>query len=84
MGRGFRNASRFWQDETGAITVDYVVLTAAAVVMATTVVVMIGGSAKEASADVRKCMRIQGNLMQKDIPYEKQLRRIQRRCSRIK
>jgi len=83
-GGEFYRKPRFWLDETGAATVSYVVLTAAAVFMATAVVVSVGSSVKEANANVRKCMRIQSKIMQRDIPYEKQLKRIRNRCKKIR
>jgi len=74
---------RLLRSETGAVSVDWLVLTAAIVMLAFAVVSQVSGGTQELSGNVRKCVRIQAKLVAKDIPYEKQLKRIARRCSKL-
>ena len=81
----------FWTfraDTSGAVTVDWVVLTAAIVGLAAAVLTHIGEGAKEISADVERCTRIIGNQTLRDQAtdnrsWEWRLARAQRNCGRL-
>ncbi len=77
-------ASRaFWRDEVGATTVEFVVVTAMVVGLAVAVTAAIATGAQQGAERIEKCMEIQGKLLQKDLSYEQQLKRMQKRCAKI-
>ncbi len=73
----------FRHDESGATTVEFVVVTAMVVGLAVAVTAAIATGAQTGADRIAKCMEIQGKLIQKDISYEKQLKRMQKRCAKI-
>lgn len=90
--RGFRQTQRrnsgptyqrLLRSEAGAVSVDWIVLTAATVMLSVAVLSQVSGGTQELSADLRKCLKIQAKLVAKDIPYERQQKRIIRRCSKL-
>lgn len=74
---------RFKRDIRGAITIDFVVITAALLLFAGAVLMQVKEGADESSKDVKKCMKIQGKLLSKDISYKKRLKRTQKRCGKL-
>ena len=83
-----RQAETFTRSESGAVTVDWVVLTAAAVGLAIAVLTQVASGATEMSADVKRCTRIIGNQVLRDQATDNRswgwrLERAQRNCGRI-
>lgn len=81
--------ARFWADTEGAVTVDWVVLTAAIVGLAVAILVVVGAGTKEISQDVAQCITITGNRMITGFDgtfndYTRELGVAARNCSRIK
>ncbi len=74
---------RFLCSESGAVTVDWVVLTTAVLSLGIAAAAQVGAGAQEVSADTKKCLRIQANLIKKDIPFKKKQKRAARRCRRL-
>lgn len=74
---------RFRQDICGAITVDFVVLTAAILLIATSAVMQIKSGTTESTKDIKKCMKIQGKLLSKNKTYKKKLQLAQKRCGKL-
>ena len=89
MLTGFTRYLRaFRHDTDGAVTVDWVVLTAALVGLAVAVLTAIASGSKEISADIERCTRIIGNQTLRDQAtdnrsWEWRLARAQRNCGRI-
>ncbi len=79
----FSRVRTFLGDESGMVTVDFVVLTSAIVVTAVVTVISIGEGVTTANDRTAKCLSIQAKMYGKDIPYQKQLKRIRRRCARL-
>ncbi len=73
----------FLADEAGAVTIDLVVLTSAIVLAAVVIVITVGEGVTTANDKIAKCMTIQAKMYGKDISYQKQLKRIRRRCGRL-
>lgn len=76
---------RFRRRESGAVTVDWVVLTAAMLGLAIVALNAAGGGVADASTDVKKCLKRQKNvLLKKDgWDYDKRMRVAARRCGRL-
>ena len=79
---------RFRRDDAGAVTVDWIVLTAALVGLGIAVLTSVANGATEMSDDVKRCMRITGNQLLRDHSasnrsWEWRLARAQRNCGRI-
>ncbi len=80
--------SRFRRSQDGAVTVDWVVLTAAIVGLSAAVLSQVAEGAETASDKVARCMRITGNQVLRDQStdnrsYEWRLARAQRNCGRL-
>jgi Flp pilus assembly pilin Flp len=73
----------FRRDEAGATTVEFVVVTAMVVGLAAAITAAVASGAQSGAERIEKCMEIQGKLIQKDISYEQQLKRMQKRCAKI-
>jgi phosphate-selective porin len=58
-------------------------LTAAVLLLGLAASAQVAGGTKMASNDVKKCLKIQGNLLKKDISHKKRLKRSARRCGRL-
>ncbi len=80
--------SKFRHSEDGAVTVDWIVLTAAIVGLSIAVLTQVAEGATTASDKVARCSRIVGNQLLRDQStdtrsYEWRLARAQRNCGRI-
>jgi len=75
--------ARFRDDQNAAVTVDWVVLVAAAIVLGAVAISTVGSATMTNSGVTAKCLKIQGKLISKDISYEKQLKRMRKRCGRL-
>lgn len=73
----------FLSAESAAVTVDFIVLTATALTIGLSMATLIGDGAMAEADDINKCMRRAGNQLSKDISYEKQLARMQKRCAKL-
>jgi len=73
----------FAEDELGAVTIDFVVITAALLVLAVGGLSIVREGTSDSAGNVDRCMRIQGNLLSKDITYKKKLKRMANRCGRL-
>ena len=74
---------RFKRDEEGAVTVDFVVLVAAVLSLAIIALNTVGTAVSAANDDTARCLKIQKNVMKRDISYQTKLKRMGRRCGRI-
>lgn len=79
---------RFRRDTNGAVTVDWVVLTAALVGLAIAVLTQVAGGVTTASDKVERCTNIIRNQVVRDYSsdnrgYEWRLARAQRNCGRL-
>ena len=79
---------RFRRDECGAVTVDWVVLTAALIGLSIAILTSVSQGATELSDDVKRCMRITGNQVLRDQStdsrsWEWRMARAQRNCGRL-
>lgn len=74
---------RFKRDEDGAVTVDWVVLVAAVLSLAIITLNTVGTAVSAANNDTARCLKIQKNIMKRDISYQKKLKRMARRCGRL-
>jgi len=80
--------SNFRHSEDGAVTVDWIVLTAAIVGLGLAVLTSVALGAETASAKLERCSRIVGNQLLRDQStdtrsYEWRLARAQRNCGRL-
>ena len=76
-------AARFRRDQDGAVTVDFIVLTAAVVGLGLAAASVIGAGTVKNSEKMEKCLNIQSRLHEKDLAYNKILKRITRRCGKL-
>ncbi len=82
--RARRMAVGFARDDSGAMTVDYVVLTAAIIGLSLVVLTSVGSATTEAAVRADKCLDNIGRKIQRDdLGYTQALRRAGRRCSRF-
>ncbi|AKS47378.1 hypothetical protein SAMN05444287_2979 [Octadecabacter temperatus] len=80
--------SKFRRSEDGAVTVDWVVLTAALVGLSIAILSQVATGAETASDKIARCSRIVGNQLLRDQStdarsYEWRLARAQRNCGRL-
>lgn len=79
-----RRLRRFSADETGAITVDWVVLTAAIVGLGIAISAAVGSGATNAADGLEECMERSARWLQRDNArtntHEKRLTRMERGC----
>ncbi|MDB4214058.1 hypothetical protein N9741_04275 [Octadecabacter sp.] len=76
--------SKFRTDECGAVTVDWVVLTAGIVGLSIAVLASVGRSAADSGDDVALCQKRMGNIMARDHrTYQQNMRAVQRRCAHV-
>lgn len=74
----------FRRNQSGAVTVDWVVLTAAIVGLSVAVLTSISSGTTEISEDLATCTKRVGRLMaREDLDYDVRMRRIQRQCARL-
>lgn len=78
-----QRAAQFRRSESGAVTVDFVVLMAAVVGLGTAVALTVGAGTTTQAEKMEKCLNIQSRIHQKDIAYSKVLKRIARRCKKL-
>ena len=79
-----KRLTRFKRDDDGAITVDFVVLTAALVSLAIAVAQPIGETAEGEAVAMKKCMRVLGNQMaNENRSLTQKFRKTQRRCAKF-
>lgn len=78
-----RKQKSLLKDSSGAVTVDFVVITAALIVLSVGALAAVRGGLDNSTDNVRRCMTIQGNLMDRDLDYKTKLARTQRRCARL-
>ena len=79
-----KDLARFKRDDDGAVTVDFVVLTAALVSLAIAVAQPIGETAEGEAIAMKKCMRVLGNQMAYDTrSLTQKFNRTQRRCAKF-
>ncbi|SFR44668.1 hypothetical protein [Litoreibacter janthinus] len=80
-----RAVARFSKDTSGSAVVDWVLLTAAIAGISIAVGTTINTGMENASTDIKRCMKIQGNLWTKDNgdDYAKRMKRIENRCSKL-
>ncbi|MDJ0825174.1 MAG: hypothetical protein QNJ16_06705 [Rhodobacter sp.] len=76
---------RFARGEAGAVTVDWVVLTAAMLSLAIVAINTAAGGVDNASTDVKKCLKRQANVLLKkeSWDYDRRMRVAARRCGRL-
>ena len=74
---------RFARDESGAVTVDFVILVAAVLGLAIVTLNTVGTAVSAANNDTARCLKIQKNIMKRDLDYKTKLKRMGRRCGRI-
>jgi hypothetical protein len=78
---------QFHKDTSGAITVDWVVLTAAIVGLAVAVIGTIVKGTEDLSADASRCLKITGNQLfnskRVERSHEWRMARAQRNCGRL-
>ncbi len=76
---------RFVRGESGAVTVDWIVLTAAMMGLAVVAMNAVGSGVDNASTDMRKCIKRQANvILSKDgWDYDRRMRVAARRCGRL-
>lgn len=74
----------FRRNHSGAVTVDWVVLTAAIVGLSIAVLTSVSSGTTEISEDLATCTKRVGRLIaREDLDYDVRLRRIQRQCARL-
>jgi Flp pilus assembly pilin Flp len=79
-----RFISKFRADECGAVTVDWVVLTAGIVGLSIAILASVGGSTADSGDDIALCQKRMGNIMALDHrTYQQNMRAVQRRCAKI-
>ena len=79
-----RMLRRFKSDTSGAVTVDFVVLTAAVVSLGVAAGAAISSGAETSTAKSEKCMTIVGKVAMKEhLTAKQKQRRIQRRCAKL-
>ena len=79
-----KGLKRFKRDDSGAITVDFIVLTAAIVSLAVAVAQPIGITAEGEAIAMKKCMRVLGNQMSNDKrSLTQKFNRTQRGCAKF-
>jgi len=82
--RLIRALRRFKSDTSGAVTVDFVVLTAAVVSLGVAAGAAISSGAETSTAKSEKCMTIVGKVAMKEhLTAKQKQRRIQRRCAKL-
>lgn len=80
----FRMLRRFKSDTSGAVTVDFVVLTAAVVSLGVAAAAAISSGTETSTAKSEKCMTIVGKVAMKEhLTAKQKQRRIQRRCAKL-
>ena len=77
--------ARFLRDTSGAVVVDWVLLTAAIAGIAMAVATTVNTGMENASTDIKRCMKIQGKMWTNDNgdDYAKRMKRIKNRCSKL-
>ncbi|WP_281856769.1 Flp family type IVb pilin [Litoreibacter halocynthiae] len=80
-----RTISRFLRDTSGAVVVDWVLLTAAIAGISMAVATTINTGMENASTDIKRCMKIQGKMWTRDNgdDYARRMKRIKNRCSKL-
>ena len=77
--------ARFLEDTSGAVLVDWIVLTAAVAGIGIAVITTTASGVENAATDLKRCMKIQGNIWTKDnkADYAKRMKRIKKRCGKL-
>lgn len=73
----------FLRSESGATTVDWVVLSAALIGLGLAALAQVGGGVEDVSSDVRDCMKIQGTILDAELPYHRRLEITSKICGTL-